>query len=178
MTGVFLYPADITTRADVDAAIQTAWSSHVTKEYPNQNLGGGCTLGGTDQASTQRIHDHMRASQKVVDVDWKYVPGQDRPTVASGPAGLYYCSGYLGTTPNTLYFSDTFEGPKQTDINLVRDDFVRFIKEKYSPQSHEASGGCGSSDKAKEEGPMRAGGKTIIETGWKPKTLPQSHRGH
>jgi hypothetical protein len=87
MTGVFFYPADITTRADVDAAIQTAWSSHVTREYPNQNLATGCTLGGTEQASTQRIHDHMRASQKVVDVDWKYVPGQDGPTVASQRTG-------------------------------------------------------------------------------------------
>jgi hypothetical protein len=89
MTGVFFYPADITTRADVDSAIRTAWQDHVTREYPNENLSTGCALGGTDQASTQRIHDHVRASQKekVVDVDWKYVRGQNGPTGASQRAG-------------------------------------------------------------------------------------------
>ena len=136
-----------------------------------------------------------RQSTQVVRTDWKYVPGQDMPAVnkPDGPTPgcgvgtncartTYYCSGFLGTTPNTLYFSDSFWAPEQTEgvkdeIKSLKDDFVRFIKEKYSPQSHEASGGCSSSDKAKLEGPMRAGGKTIVETGWKPTTLPQTVKG-
>jgi hypothetical protein len=173
MTGVFFYPADITTRADVDSAIQTAWSNHVTREYPNQNLGTHCILGGTDQASTQRIHDHMRASQKVVDVDWKYVPGRD---VAPQPKGtIYYCSAYFG--PNggeNLAFSDSFEAPAQTDINRVRDDFVKFVREKYSAK--DANGGCARGDKAKEAHDMRS--KKIVETGWKPKTFPKADSRH
>jgi hypothetical protein len=175
MTGVFFYPADIETRADIDAAIQAAWSNWVTKNHPNENLGTGCTLGGTDQASTQRIHDHVRASNKgsgVIDVDWKYVPGKDTPTTASGPIRLYYCSAYFG--PNggeNLAFSDSFEAPRQTDMNRVRDDFVKFVSEKYSAK--DANGGCSKDDKAKEESNMR-GHKKIIETGWKPKTSPVS----
>ncbi len=40
MTGVFSNPADATTSADVDSAIQFAWSNHVKKTYANLALGG------------------------------------------------------------------------------------------------------------------------------------------
>jgi hypothetical protein len=278
MTGVFFYPADITARADVDAAIQTAWSNHVRREHPNENIPlTGCTLGGADQAATQRLHDHVRASKGsgVIDVDWKYVPGQDTPP-AESPTGmavsfcfsaenmtpiyfsdifgtnisarldggqqkvdsyfyqylkqkyayknpsnypascsilgttssakatkqeletrwkranmqiietgwkwvippgtppntfLCYCSAYFG--PNggeNLAFSDSFWAPLATDLGSLRDDYNKFIKEKYSVQG--LSAGCNSADRAQQEGPMKAGGKKIIETGWKPKTFP------
>jgi len=82
-------------------------------------------------------------------------------------AASHYCSATFG--PNggeTLAFSDSFEVPGGTDINRVRDDFVKFIREKYSAK--DASGGCSTADnKAKEESNMR-GHRKIIETGWKP----------
>jgi len=112
----------------------------------------------------------MRAGQKdrVFDVDWKYVPGQDVPPQPKGTK-VCYCSAYFG--PNggeNLAFSDSFEAPESTDLNRVRDDFVKFIREKYSAK--DANGGCSSEDKAKEAHNMRS--KKIIETGWKPKSLP------
>jgi len=166
-------------------AINDAFQNYLRKNYHLQFSGSVCGDLFNDpdgQWYIQQLEQAAKTNKReIVLVDWKYVPGQDTPPPPQAVAErtiLYYCSGFLGTTPNALYFSDSFEAPEQTDINRVRDDFVRFIKEKYSPQSHEASGGCGSSDKAKEESPMRAGGKTIIETGWKPKTFPKADSRH
>jgi len=185
MTGVFFYPTDISTRPDVDSAIQAAWHNHIAREYPNANMtwGAGCTLGGTDQASTQRIHDHVRTSQtkKVIDVDWKYVPGQDTPIVASGKGKPSYCFGYNG---NTGYFTDIFEVPPQTPLYPVIEDFARFVIKKYGLEpgrngtgSWEGGVTCPSSDnKDPDKQYGRAKGYKIIETGWKPKSLPPPGR--
>ena len=81
----------------------------------------------------------------------------------------FYCSAYFG--PNggeNLLFSDIFEGPIHTDIPRLRGEWNKFVKEKYSTS---ASGGCSSGDKAKEAEGMRSR-KKIIETGWKPQTVP------
>lgn len=180
MTGVFFYPADVWTFADVDAAINTAWGNHVKREYPNG--GAGCTVGGTDQASTQTIHDHMRAGQKVkvIDVDWKYVPGQDTPTVASGKGKPSYCYGYHADN-KALYFSDTFEMPPDTPRYPVMTGFARFVIAKYGLDPGRDGMGswyggvmCSEGDKSKHNNEM---GYKIIETGWKPKSLPPP-QGH
>jgi hypothetical protein len=91
---------------------------------------------------------------------------------------VYYCSAYLGTTPNTWYFSDSFSTPDYFDVNAVRDAFVKFVKGKYSPQSKEAQGGCSAQDKAVEEGNYKAGHKTVVETGWKPAVIPAIGGNH
>jgi hypothetical protein len=196
MTGVFFYPADLSTRADVDAAIRTAWGYHITKEYPHENLSAGCFLGGTDQPSTQRFHDHMRASSKdIIDVDWKYVPGQDTPPpapvgptpVASGKGDPSYCFGGRG---GDMYFSDIFEVPPDTGREDdhrqdYRFGFARFVVKKYGLDPGRDGGGTWDggvmcvckkktftecrSDKDQNEQYNREkshGGFKIIETGW------------
>jgi len=186
MTGVFFYPADIMTRADVDAAIQTAWSNHVRREHPNENIPlTGCTLGGADQAATQRLHDHVRASQKdiigkdVIDVDWKYVPGQDTPP-AESPTGMAvsFCFSAENMTP--IYFSDIFG----TNISARLDGgqqkvdsyFYQYLKQKYAyknPSNYPAScsilGTTSSAKATKQELETRwkRANMQIIETGWK-----------
>ena len=170
-------------------SLKLAWFSYLVNNYTHDrnDLMATCEKAVNDAAAKTRMQGleqgwvpyttTLSNPATIVHLDWKYVPGQDvplQPKVIAENTKLYYCSGFLGTTPNARYFSDNFAAPDQTDINRVRDDFVRFIKEKYSPQSHEANGGCGLSNKAEEETPMRAAGQTIIETGWKPKTFPKA----
>jgi hypothetical protein len=172
LTGVFFYPANITTRADVDAAIQEAWGKYITRKHPNENLGTGCMLGDQDQAS--KFHDHERASQKekVIDVDWKYVPGQDTPPTPSLAVG--YCVSDPDKPP--IYFSDIFG----TNIPLsegvttnIGNAFNQYLKEKYKNISNYQ--GCNlfrsTSDaearKQALEAPWKRANKQIIETGWK-----------
>ena len=181
MTGVFFYPADITTRADVDAAIREAWGKYITRKHPTENFGATCALG--DQAGAQRFHDHERASHKgseVIDVDWKYEPGQDTPIVASGKGKPFYCYGYHADN-KALYFSDTFEMPPDLQVYPLITGFARFVIEKYGLDpgrdgmgSWEGGVVCGWGDKSKQKNEM---GYKIIETGWKPKSLPPP-QGH
>jgi hypothetical protein len=151
--------------------IGSAFNQYLEQKYAykrTSNTPFGCAAFASRreaELSKQKVEaDYQRAKIQMIETGWKWV----LPPGATFGANFCYCSGYLGTTPNTLYFSESFWNPFGSDSNKVRDDFVRFIKEKYSPQSHEANGGCAYSAKAEEEGPMRKGGKTIIETGWKP----------
>ncbi len=151
MTGVFFYPADITTRHDVDSAIKAAWSNHVRREYPNENVAAGCTLVGTDQASAQRHHDYVRGAQKVkvLDVDWKYVPGQDMPPAYDSRITNYYCFAYFG---QSNYASSVFPAPWNIDTGILQKDFAQFVKEKYQ-SGEKVTGSCFTSrpDKAAAE---------------------------
>ncbi len=115
----------------------------------------------------------MRSAQKTIDVDWKYVPGKDMPS-SSAPGLHCYCSAYI---EKTLYFSDNFDVYQGTPINLIRDDFVRFVKGKYYSQSSiPGSGGCGiGNDMAKERKNM-SGVYKVIDTGWRPTSLPPQVR--
>jgi len=182
MTGVFFYPTDINMRADVDAAIQTAWSNYTRSKYPTENLGTGCTLGFADQASTQRIHDHMRASYKggeVVDVDWKYVPGQDTPPVAL--VANYYCFAAFDQNSQNNYASGLYAGSKLVNTVIMAKDFAQFVKEKYQSgeKGEKVTGSCynavidravAEAGKVSYEARWRSG--KWIETGWKPTTTP------
>jgi len=162
-------------------AISDGWENYLKKTYDiSVNLNSVCHYLSNDPAAqryaAQQVEQMWKGQKgEVVRVDWKYVPGQDTPPppkpVASGTTLNCYCSAYFG--PNggeNLAFSDSFEAPKGTDLNLVRDDFVKFVREKYSAK--DANGGCSSEDKAKEAHNMRS--KKIIETGWKPKTFPKA----
>jgi hypothetical protein len=184
VTGVFFYPTDITERPEVDSAIQAAWRNHAKREYPRYEDWGyaGCQLGGTDQASTQTIHDHMRAHQKdvigkdVIDVDWKYVPGQDTPPPPS--LAVSYCASDTNKPP--IYFSDIFAtniplsgGVTTTNIGNA---FNQYLKEKYAYKTFSNFPvGCpvfrstsdAEASKQALEAQWKRANTQIIETGWK-----------
>jgi len=106
------------------------------------------------------------------------IAGSGGPAQAApGNASYCYCSAYFG--PNgaeNLAFSAVFAVPQDRDARGVRDDFVRFVREKYS--ARDANGGCSltstraetESDKAAEAHRMNR--KKMIETGWELKDLP------
>jgi hypothetical protein len=167
-------------------AIANAFENYLRKNYHLQFSGSSCPdlLGDPDgQFVIQQVEQGAKAHRReIVIVDWKYVPGQDTPPPPQAVAErtvLYYCSAYFGAdqggerTP--VAFSDSFEAPLGTDINSVRDDFVRFIREKYSAAKDANNGGCSRADnkaKVMEESATREHRK-IIETGWKPKSFPK-----
>jgi len=167
-------------------AINDAFQNYLRKNYHLQFSGSSCPdllADPSGQTVIQQIEQWAKAKkQEVITVDWKYVPGQDTPPPPQAVAErtvLYYCSAYfaadLGGERTPIAFSDSFEAPLGTDINSVRDDFVRFIREKYSAAKDANNGGCSSADdkaKIKEESATREHRK-IIETGWKPKTFPK-----
>jgi hypothetical protein len=166
------------------SAINDAFQNYLRKNYHLQFSGSVCGDLFNDPDGQRYIQQLEQAAKtnkrEIVLVDWKYVPGQDTPPPPQAVAErtiLYYCSAYFG--PNggeNLAWSDSFEAPQQTDINRVRDDFVKFVREKYSAK--DASGGCSTADnKPKEESNMR-GHKKFIETGWKPKTFPKADSRH
>jgi hypothetical protein len=181
MTGVFFYPADIRGSYGTEA-INTAWGNYIQSKHPMEpNMSPGCQLGGADQASTQRLHDHMRASYRggqVVDVDWKYMPGQDTPPVR---IGYYYCFAYFGQSSKSNYASSVFAAPMGLDTDIMAKDFAQFVKEKYqSGESGEKvtrtcygaaiDKAVAEAGKPNMEARWRSG--KFIETGWEPKTLP------
>ena len=157
-------------------AINDAFENYLRKNYHLQFSGSSCPdlLSDPDgQTVIRQIEQWAKATKKeVISVDWKYVPGQDTPPPPQAVAErtiLYFCSAYFGPNGENMAFSDSFQAPEQTDINSVRDDFVRFVREKYSPHDSN-NGGCQGADnkaKVKEESATREHRK-IIETGWKP----------
>jgi len=181
MTGVFFYPADAT-KSTGESVIVAAWGNYLKSKHPTEYMSAHCTLGGHDQASAQRVHDHMRASYtggEVVDVDWKYVPGQD--TAPSRHVGTYltYCS---SLTDPDVYVSDKFELPSYgSDGKLkIMVAFRQFLHEKYSLPIEDGStpvycgvdmGVRGSErDITAVEANVEANakqGKKIVKTGWK-----------
>lgn len=101
---------------------------------------------------------------------------------ASLPPGTryYFCSGYSSTNQ---YFSDTFTGPPNLAVNKVRDDFARFLREKYSLPTTESGAGCGSGARSLEESNSAKvkqadrSPRKPVETGWKPRApLPTEDR--
>ena len=184
MTGVFFYPADAT-KSTGESVILAAWQAHLQKTHPNfvsENLAIGCTLGGADQALTQKVHDHMRASYKggeVVDVDWKYVPGQDTAPSQHVGTWLIYCASWEGPD---VYVSDKFEVPLYGSGGKLKIvvTFRQFLHEKYSLPIEDGSTpvGCGvdmgvggaERDITAVEANVEANakqGKKIVKTGWK-----------
>jgi hypothetical protein len=180
MTGVFFYPADAT-KSTGESVIVAAWGNWLKSNHP-ENTFAHCTLGGADQALTQRVHDHMRASFKggqVVDVDWKYVPGQDTAPSQHVGTWLIYCSSWTGPD---VYVSDKFEVPHygRGGKSNIMAAFRQFLHEKYSLPIEEGSTpvGCGvdmgvggaersiTSVEANTEANARQG-KKIVKTGWK-----------
>ncbi len=135
------------------------------------------------QADEQKRITEMRASKKwkIIETGWTYNGAP--PIVASGKGKPSYCFGYNG---NTGYFSDIFEVPPHTPlIPVVVDGFARFVIEKYGLEpgrngtgSWEGGVTCPSSDnKDADKRYGREKGYKIIETGWKPKSLPPPNLG-
>jgi hypothetical protein len=179
MTGVFFYPADAT-KSTGESVIVAAWGNYLKSKHPTENA-AHCTLGGADQASAQRVHDHMRASYtggEVVDVDWKYVPGQDTAPSQHVGTWLIYCS---SVTDPDVYVSDKFEVPSYGSGGKLKilTAFHQFLHDKYSlpidngatPVACMVDMGVGGSERsitfeAYVEATARQG-KKIVKTGWK-----------
>ena len=90
----------------------------------------------------------------------------------------YYCFGYNNN--KNLYFSDTFEVPPNTPANPLVIGFGQFLTEKYGLSFRTGWAGgihCSWDDKAKFVPEPGMAGYKIIETGWKPKSLPPPYAG-
>lgn len=183
VSGVFFYPDDGMT-PETEPVIIAAWLAHLYKTLPNsRTFAVGCTLGGADQALTQRFHDAFTTAKGFdqIAVDWKYVPGQDLSLpapVASGKGKPSYCSGRHGGKGGNLYFSDIFEIPPHTPLYPVINDFAQFVIAKYGEGVVGVT--CPSSDNMDPEKQYERErlGYKIIDTGWKPKSLPPPNLGN
>ena len=161
--------------------LTNAWNNHLRGIYSPKIAAGSCD----QQRDSTPIRDFgpMEATwrarkEQIVIVDWKYMPGQDttppaEPTqTGSNSSKPFYCSAGVDMT---RYFSATFMGPEHLDVNRVRDDFAGYLKGKYSLSS--VSAGCSSEDKNKEVAQFKESHRPIVETGWKPQSLPEKRRG-
>jgi hypothetical protein len=186
LSKVFFYPDDgITT--ETESLIIAAWRTHLGNNLMlSENLGTGCTLGGADQALTQRFHDAFTHEKGVdlIPVDWKYVPGQDTPPAYDSRIENYYCFAYFG---QSNYASSVFAAPMHIDIGIMGKDFAQFVKEKYQ-SGEKVTGTCfeqGFDKAVTEAGKVqhevswtRQTGRKFIEVEWKPKTLPPPSKAH
>ncbi len=126
------------------------------------------------EAGKAQFESRWRSDNKWIETGWK-------PTttpVASDKGKPYYCFGYNNN--KSLYFSDTFEVPPNTPANPVIVDFGQFLTEKYGLSFRTGWAGgirCSWGDKAKFVPEPGMAGYKIIETGWKPKSLPPPYTG-
>ena len=126
------------------------------------------------EAGKAQFESRWRSDNKWIETGWK-------PTttpVASDNGKPYYCFGYNNN--KSLYFSDTFEVPPNTPANPVIVDFGQFLTEKYGLSFRTGWAGgihCSWGDKAKFVPEPGMAGYKIIETGWKPKSLPPPYTG-
>jgi hypothetical protein len=139
-------------------------------EYPYDLQCYGVRSAEEARSVEQRyVNGDRQNKRNVIETGWTY--RQDTPTVASAKDKPFYCFGYNDN--KNVYFSDTFEVPPnyRSNTNLII-LFVDFLTEKYGVSGRYGWGGgvdCSFGGKAKQD--VGAGYK-IVETGWKPKTLP------
>ena len=122
------------------------------------------------------VNRDRQNKRNVIETGWTY--RQDKPTVASGKGKPYYCFGY--NVNKALYFSDTFEVPPNTPANPVINGFAQFLTEKYGVSSRTGWDGgirCSWGDKAKFVPEPGMTGYKIVETEWKPTSLPPPYVG-
>ena len=166
------------------ATLTDAWNNSLRNTYPQTKFdSGSCDDQLSDPTGrlwVQNIEPTVKArKEQVVTVNWKYMPGKDTtppppPQAAGKSTKTYYCSGGMINPPYTEYYSDTFVASESLDTYKVRDDFLRFLKGKYGPDV--STRGCSSEDKAKKQADMKEAHRAIVETGWKPQSLPETKR--
>jgi hypothetical protein len=93
------------------------------------------------------------------------------PVFAGQQTSQEYCS---ARGAQEVYFTAIFTIPRLPDKSAMRnmqEDFVEFVKTKYSV--HDISASCGDAEqKSVEETNAKEQKKKMIETGWKPASFP------
>jgi hypothetical protein len=171
--------------------IYNAFNAYLKQKYADKNISNysvGCLLFRSTsdaEARKQALEaEWKRANKQTIETGWKWVlpPGT---AVASGKGKPSYCAGVNRggqaglIRGGDMYFSDIFEMPPNTPLYPLLDGFARFVVEKYrldpgrdGTGSWEGGVNCGASDKDQDKQYWRERGYKIIETGWKPKSLP------
>jgi hypothetical protein len=165
--------------------IYNAFNAYLKQKYADKNISNysvGCLLFRSTsdaEARKQALEaEWKRANKQTIETGWKWVlpPGT---AVASGKGKPSYCAGAI--RGGDMYFSDIFEMPPNTPLYPLLDGFGRFVIEKYriAPgRSWDGGVVCPSGDnKDQDKQYWRERGYKIIETGWKPKSLPPPNMG-
>jgi hypothetical protein len=98
LSSLFRTDGGLDNASALDSKVNVAWNAFMYHYLTNSGVpkpvvdgrGTHCMLGSSDRSQTQGIRDHLKAgiasqNADVLDVDWKYVPGQDAP-VPRAPA--------------------------------------------------------------------------------------------
>jgi len=185
LTGIFSATAE---KRDVI----NAWAQYLESQHIDAGQSLSCDS-AVDVAGVKTLSDISRQSAaslqtRVVDVDWKFTPGQVQ---ASQPNTSYgYCE--TGTSvASTTYFSDVFGlSIRDAMSNDYIVQFLQYVRGKYANPAGVGTGrGPGpngewcmlvgsvtDATRAKQaaEGNLRAGGRQIVETGWRYGALPNA----
>ena len=167
--------------------VASAWNRYLEGQHIDVGTTGGCQR-AVSADGVKQLRDIARDTPnnigaKLVDVDWKFAPGQ---VAASDPGKLYYYCQSGTSVAGVTYFSDVFGLPAIAASgyqSLPITPFFQFVQKQYNsppglavgpptgPNGRwcEFVGNITETERSKKawQDKLRAQGRQIVETGWK-----------